>query len=117
MTNDGAESWAQTHARKTGHPAMESLTDPGSCDRCGARAPGWGLRARAREAEPMLPNVGDVWEWEPLKPHARETVTVTDVRWNGEEWWIESEGQSGRRWNSSGRWAEATVLVTPADEL
>jgi len=70
--------------------------------------------AKAREAETMLPGVGDVWEWEPLKPHARETVTVTEVTWNGEEWWIESEGNSGRHWNSASRWVEATVLVAPA---
>lgn len=74
------------------------------------------VEAKAREAETMLPNVGDVWEWEPLAPHARETVTVTEVKWNGDEWWIESDGtRTGRAWNSASRWVEATVLVRPAD--
>jgi hypothetical protein len=60
----------------------------------------------------IVPTVGSTWCWGPLKPHARETVRVTDVRWNGEEVWIESEGQSGRRyWNELSRWIEATVLV------
>lgn len=71
--------------------------------------------AKAREAETMLPAIGDVWEWEPLKPDARETVTVTEVKWNGDEWLIESEGARGRHWNSASRWVEAAVLVTPAD--
>lgn len=70
--------------------------------------------AQAREAQTMLPNVGEVWEWEPLKPHARQTVTVTEVKWNGDEWWIETDGPGGRHWNEASRWVEATVLVTPA---
>lgn len=71
--------------------------------------------AMAREARTMLPRVGDVWEWEPLKPHARQTVTVTALRWNGEAWFIESEGPGGRFWNEASRWVQATVLVTPAE--
>lgn len=69
--------------------------------------------AMAREARTMLPRPGDVWEWEPLKPHARETVRVTAVHWNGEAWFIESYGSSGFRWNEASRWVQATVLVTP----
>ena len=70
-----------------------------------------------REAKTLLPKVGDIWEWEPLKPHAREVVWVTEVQWNGEEWWIESEPLAGGRrcWNDASRWVEATVLVTPAE--
>ena len=37
------------------------------------------------------PNVGTVWVWELDQPHARSLIRVTDVRWNGEEWWVESE--------------------------
>lgn len=72
--------------------------------------------AKAREAETMLPGVGDTWEWEPLKPHARETVVVTAVKWNGDEWMIETSGPRGRHWNTASRWVEATVLVRPADK-
>lgn len=61
----------------------------------------------------IVPEVGSVWEWEPLSPHARQTVTVTEVRWNGEEVWVESESIDGRHWNTLGRWIEATVLVKP----
>lgn len=59
----------------------------------------------------IVPQVGQVWLWEPEKPHARESVVVTSVEWNGEEVWIESEGVSGERhWNDLSRWVEATVF-------
>jgi hypothetical protein len=62
----------------------------------------------------IAPTIGSVWEWEPLKPHARETVTVTAVTWNGEECWVETEGAGGKRhWNDLSRWVEATVLIAP----
>jgi hypothetical protein len=74
------------------------------------------MAAKAREAETMLPEVGSKWMWEPLDRHATETVIVTEVKWNGEEWWIESEGTSGRHWNVASRWVEATVFLKPAPE-
>jgi hypothetical protein len=66
----------------------------------------------------IAPTVGSVWCWEPLKDHAREMVAVSAVTWNGEECWVESvtESDGKRCWNDLGRWVEATVLVTPADE-
>ena len=36
------------------------------------------------------PAVGSRWIWERGKPQAQETITVTDVKWNGEEWWVET---------------------------
>lgn len=65
----------------------------------------------------IVPRVGSIWEWEPLKSYARETLLVTDVKWNGEAAWVESEPVSGkghRVWNELDRWVEATVLVEPA---
>lgn len=63
----------------------------------------------------IVPQVGSVWCWEPLKDHARERAIVTAVTWNGEECWVESESLDGKRaWNDLSRWVEATVLVTPA---
>lgn len=61
----------------------------------------------------VLPEVGSVWEWEPLKDHARCTVEVTDLRWNGEEWWVTSRDVSSDETalNSLDRWVEATVLI------
>ena len=53
------------------------------------------------------PAVGSTWIWERDKPHAREKVTVTRVNWNDEEWWVETESQSGRYWNDLSRFWEA----------
>lgn len=64
------------------------------------------------------PEVGSRWIWEPKKDHAREPVVVTEVKWNGEEWWVETEGSGrcfmlfggsppGRHWNDLGRFWEA----------
>ena len=66
--------------------------------------------------KPLVPNLGDVWLWEPEKPHARESVVVTEVKWNGEEVWIECRGVSNekRTWNDLSRWVEATVLQSVA---
>ena len=65
----------------------------------------------------IAPRVGSVWEWEPLKAHARERCRVTAVRWNGKETWVECENSSGKKaWNELSRWVEATVLVEPAPE-
>jgi hypothetical protein len=65
----------------------------------------------------LTPKVGQVWLWEPEKPHARQSVVVTAVEWNGEEVWIESESidGGGRHWNSFSRWIEATVFEGWAD--
>jgi hypothetical protein len=30
------------------------------------------------------------------KPHAEQVITVTDVKWNGEEWWVETVADSRR---------------------
>lgn len=37
------------------------------------------------------PKVGSRWVWEIDLPHARALLEVTDVFWNGEEWWIETK--------------------------
>lgn len=61
-----------------------------------------------------LPQVGSVWVWEPDLPHARSQCTVTEVKWNSEEYWVESENAQGQRyWNELSRWVEATVMVSP----
>lgn len=70
----------------------------------------------------VLPRLGTVWCWEPLKDHARELAVVQEVRWNGEEWWIKSARvemlvqqvpviASDSYFNSLDRWIEATVFV------
>lgn len=65
-----------------------------------------------RRCDPVSVTVGSVWEWEPLKPHARERVTVTAVGPSG----VESVNTAGRRcWNTLDRWFEAAVLVAPRE--
>ena len=62
-----------------------------------------------------LPTIGDIWEWEPLSPETRATVTVTQLRPAATEWMIEAEDAHGHRfWASAGRWMEAAVLVKAA---
>jgi hypothetical protein len=48
-------------------------------------------------------------------PHARSIVEVTEVQWNGEEWWVETKTllpnltfpTDTDRWNDLGRFWEA----------
>jgi hypothetical protein len=39
-----------------------------------------------------LPKAGTHWVWELDKPHACELIKVTEVFWNGEEWWVRTKG-------------------------
>lgn len=68
------------------------------------------------ELQYLTPEVGSVWIWEPLKPHARCVAVVTATKWNREEVWIESDTvpESKRVWNDLSRWIEATVFVAPS---
>ncbi len=34
-----------------------------------------------------LPGLDSIWVWELDSPHARALIQVTEVFWNGEEWW------------------------------
>jgi hypothetical protein len=56
-----------------------------------------------------VPAVGSTWTWEPLNAHACEDVTVINVRWNGEEWWVETSSRQGSQWNDLSRFWEACV--------
>jgi hypothetical protein len=68
----------------------------------------------------IAPSIGSIWEWEPLIDHARATLKVTDVKWNGEELWIETQNlhkpHAERSWNELSRWVEAAVLLNAPDE-
>jgi hypothetical protein len=35
-----------------------------------------------------LPGIGSIYVWELDKPAACELIRVTEVFWNGEEWWV-----------------------------
>lgn len=45
-------------------------------------------RISSYDRDALLPKVGTRWVWEIEKPHARELIEVTEVFWNGEEWWV-----------------------------
>jgi hypothetical protein len=53
------------------------------------------------------PAVGSRWVWEAKLPHAREEITIDEVLWNGEEWWILTRAAKGVYWNSLDRFWEA----------
>lgn len=66
----------------------------------------------------VVPKIGSLWAWEPMRPAAFCIAKVTDVRVNADgEVWIQSESvQSGRRyWNELDRWVQATVLIRTID--
>ena len=62
----------------------------------------------------IVPRQGQVWYWEPERPHARCMLTVLEVKWDGEEVWIKTkQHRTGEEnWNELSRWVEATVLVS-----
>jgi len=73
-------------------------------------------RVNSYDRSAPRPRIGSRWVWEPELPHAREDITVISVRWNGEEWWVESETCSGiAAWNDLSRFWEA-VLPAPATQ-
>lgn len=36
-----------------------------------------------------VPREGGLWVWEADEPYGRALVRVQNVRWNGEEWWVD----------------------------
>jgi len=71
------------------------------------------------DANAPLPAVGTRWVWEIDQPAARALIEVKAVRWNGEEWWVETEAlmpdsypsSGGRAYNDVGRFWEAVTVV------
>jgi hypothetical protein len=45
-------------------------------------------RVSSYDPNAPLPGVGSIWVWELDVPHATELLKVTEVFWNGEEWWV-----------------------------
>lgn len=68
----------------------------------------------------IVPSIDSIWIWEPMLDHARATLKVTDVKWNGEEAWVETQNldkpDAERCWNELAHWVQATVLVAVPDE-
>lgn len=68
----------------------------------------------------IVPRIDSIWIWEPMRDNARATLKVTDVKWNGEEAWVETQNldkpAAERCWNELAHWVQATVLVAVPDE-
>jgi hypothetical protein len=91
-------------------------SDPVHCVDCGAEEmpPKYDHSRMPDLLRGIAPRAGSVWEWEPLKPHARTTVTVVASKWNGEACWVETMTPDGKlQWNELDRWVEAAVLIRP----
>lgn len=82
------------------------------------------LAVAATKRGARLPAVNSRWVWEHGKPDIQETITVTAVKWNGEEWWVQGECDPRPRrglargvvagkpyWNDLGRFWEAVSAL------
>lgn len=54
------------------------------------------MRANSYDPKARVPKIGSRWVWEIDKPAARELIEVTEVLWNGEEWWVRTKMLLGR---------------------
>lgn len=54
------------------------------------------------DPEAPTPALGSQWLWANDQPNfplgSRENVTVVQVDWNGEEWWVQTKGPRGLFW-------------------
>jgi hypothetical protein len=50
-----------------------------------------GKRVNSYDPDARLPGIGGIYVWELDQPHACELIKVTEVFWNGEEWWVRTE--------------------------
>lgn len=80
-------------------------------------------RTDSHDRQAARPVAGTLWAWEPGKPHAAALIKVTEVRWNGEEWWVRARilagsvtaGLAGREYlNDLSRFWEACHYVLRA---
>lgn len=58
-------------------------------------------KLEAYDPKAKLPKVGTRWVWEIDQAHARALIEVTEVIWNGEEWWVRSKSMGGESWPES----------------
>jgi hypothetical protein len=45
-------------------------------------------RVSSYDPRAPLPGIDSIWVWELDDPGACELIKVTEVFWNGEEWWV-----------------------------
>lgn len=64
-------------------------------------------RVNSYDRNAETPAINSRWTWEPNKPFAYEEITVLEVWWNGEEWWVKTIGRGETHWNDLSRFWEA----------
>jgi hypothetical protein len=93
---------------------------PDSCPACRDLAD----EDEERTPAPPLPapiHTHSQWCWEPLRPLLKTRVRITDTRWDGETWWIETEALENsrmrlagrRRWDALDSFIESAVAIDP----
>jgi hypothetical protein len=81
-------------------------------------------RAEGETPAPPLPapiHTHSQWCWEPLRPLLKTRVRITDTRWDGETWWVETEALENsrmrlagrRRWDALDSFIESAVAIDP----
>lgn len=71
------------------------------------------------DVDAPLPSIGTRWVWEIDTPAARALTEVIAVKWNGEEWWVETKtllpdsfpATRATHLNDLGRFWEAVTVV------
>ncbi len=61
-------------------------------------------RIDSYDPDAKTPEVGSKWVWGRTQARwfpfgNKEPVTVVEVKWNGEEWWVRTRGPRGVFWN------------------
>lgn len=49
------------------------------------------MKVNSYDKDTPRPKVGSRWVWEIDSPESRELIEVTNVFWNGEEWWVKTK--------------------------
>ena len=74
------------------------------------------LAVEEARLEELLPSIGSVWCWEPLKAHAQEIVVVVAVDRERMTVCTAIRGTDKMFWNDLSRFMEACVLISPPQE-
>jgi hypothetical protein len=87
------------------------------------------MRADTHSPTAARPEPGTLWAWEPHSLTAAALIEVTQLRWNGEEWWVEARVIAGKAaefagvkvgslyWNELSRFWEACYRVSKSPGL
>jgi hypothetical protein len=60
------------------------------------------IRVDSYDKSAKTPPIGSEWDWARKQKNypwgAREKVVVSEVKWNGEEWYVKTRGPRGEFW-------------------